>query len=123
MSEKGKIWDERPPLLRGMTTSVETGHGKMYVTLNRNEEGALVEVFARIDRRLSEEDNGYLTCDLGYLEGLARMISISLQHSIPVESIVRQLRWVSCCPLVGQNKSPVDAIAKVLEEAESDAKG
>ena len=77
---------KRPAKLPGITEVVNTGCGKMYVTVNHLN-GKILEV----------------TCYTGgsggcsaMTEGVSRLISIALRHNVPVDEIVEQLNSVRC---------------------------
>lgn len=98
----------RPNVLNGSTVSIPTGHGKMYVTIN-GEDNKLFEVFATIGKAGA--------CDAAFIEGIGRMISTALQYGVPFDVIAHQLRGITCCPVWNnghQVLSPVDGIASAF---------
>ena len=105
---------QRPRRTQGITTKVVSGHGDLYITVNFAD-GCQTpfEVFVRV----GHPDK----CNYAGTEIVARLISLSLQEGIPVESIIRQLRGITCCPTFGNGGHPIlsipDAIAQVLEES------
>jgi ribonucleoside-diphosphate reductase alpha chain len=102
----------RPKIVTGATTSIETGCGKMYVTINEDEEGHPFEVFSQMGKAGG--------CAAAQSEGITRMISLSLRSGIDIESILKQLRGIACpvphmLPGGVRVSSCCDAIAKAVE--------
>lgn len=108
----------RPVVLRGETVKVFTGHGSIYVTINKDNAGRVREVFTNSSK------NGSLNS--ANLEALARVISISLQHGVPLEKLVSTMIGIndgtSQWARIDDGKDrPVmitsipDAVAKVLD--------
>ncbi len=103
----------RPPIVSGATTSIQTGCGKMYVTINEDDEGNPFEVFVQIGKAGG--------CAGAYSEALARLVSLCLRTGVAVESILKQLRGISCpfpqiLPGGERVYSCPDAIAKAVEK-------
>ena len=101
--KNGKNGDEfdRPNRLNSETFRVDTGNGKMYVTVT-DDNGAPVEVFVFLGK------SGQLLNT--FTEALGRVVSLALQHKVPLKNI--------CKTLIGINS---DSIAWHRFE-ESDAK-
>ena len=78
--EKSK---ERPIILSGKTHKVTTNHGNVYLTVNCNDDGRVVEVFTNGGKCGS--------VDASNLEALARVISIALQEGADLERIASTL--------------------------------
>ena len=100
----------RDQRLSGFTDEIITGDGKMYVTLNYDQEG-LREIFIVIGRC-----GGTIA---SMAEGLGRQISMLLQHRIPIEKIAHHLigiRSVNASP-DQQYLSIPDALGQVLKRA------
>jgi ribonucleoside-diphosphate reductase alpha chain len=100
----------RPPLIKGVTERIRTGHGNMYVTINFDEEGHPFEVFNTLGKAGG--------CDSAQLEALSRMISLALRSGVDPAAIVEQLKGISCCPVWDAGvlvSSPADAVAIALE--------
>lgn len=77
---------ERPSKLNAEVFTIDTGNGKMYVTVSTIE-GKPIEIFLHIGK------SGQLLSN--FSEALGRTISIALQHGVPVESIVRTLLGIN----------------------------
>jgi ribonucleoside-diphosphate reductase alpha chain len=105
---------KRPDRLSGFTERVETGCGKLYVTVNFDEQGHPFEVFA-------ETDGG--GCE-AFSEGVSRMASLALRAGVDVKEIVEQLRAVKCANFIRKaatghikGKSCPDVIGRILESS------
>jgi len=100
---------DRPNTLAGTTYRVETGYGRMYVTVN-DLEGEPFEVLATIGK-----SGGMLE---SLLEGMSRMVSASLRAGMDVGEIIEQLRGIRSPKIGYDNGEPIqsipDGIAKVL---------
>ena len=73
----------RPDSLSGVTQRVETGYGKLYVTINEDEAGRPFELFANIGH-----SGGYTN---SFTEALAKVISTALRSGVDPEEIVDEL--------------------------------
>ena len=107
----------RPKILKGTTEKIEIGCGNLYLTLNKDESGKLIETFA-----VSGKQG---TCVRAMCEGLTRCISVGLQHGVPIEVFVKQLKGIRCDkPVLGQEHilSCMDAMAKLLEKEKNNGK-
>lgn len=111
--KEAKIYPRpRPKRTIGVTEQVKTGCGKMYITVNFDEEGML-ETFIT---------TGSAGGCPGFAEGVSRLVSMALRANVAPEAIIDQLTSVSCPnflrrkatdkELVG--KSCPDIIGKVL---------
>jgi ribonucleoside-diphosphate reductase alpha chain len=74
----------RPDSLTGVTQRVETGYGKLYVTINEDENGRPFELFANIGH-----SGGYTN---SFTEALAKVISTALRSGVDPEEIVDELQ-------------------------------
>ena len=102
----------RPKEVSGTTYRIQTGHGNAYITVNADEAGKPLEVFANIGKAGA--------CDDVVMHSLTRIISLALRSNIPVEEIIDQIRGNTCCPVWDQGelvKSAPDAVGVALEAA------
>ena len=100
---------ERPRVVSGVTDEVMTAGGKLFVTLNADEDWRLFEVFIRVGKCGEIE--------YAHLEGLARMVSYSLRTGGRVEGIVDQLSGITSEPVWDRGvlvRSAEDGVAVVL---------
>ena len=74
----------RPDSLNGVTQRVETGYGKLYVTINEDENGRPFELFANIGH-----SGGYTN---SFTEALAKVISTALRSGVDPDEIVDELQ-------------------------------
>jgi len=105
----------RPKVLKGDTIKLNTGHGSLYTTLNRNNNNDVVEIFTTIGK-----SGG---CHGAYLEAISRLVSVSLQNGVPIALIIKQLENIVCCSVWSdgiQIMSPADGIAKILRGSLND---
>lgn len=98
----------RPRNVAGNTERFRTGHGNVYITVNRVEDKPF-EVFAGLGKTGE--------CDGANTGAITRLISLALRSGVPVEEIVDQLEGLTCHPHWDDGvlvKSVPDAIAKSL---------
>ena len=100
----------RPASMKGATIRMMTGCGKLYVTINEDDQG-LFEVFSQMGK-----SGG---CAMSQSEAISRLISLSLRSGVEVEAILKQIRGIRCpSPFLakgGMVLSCPDAIAKAVE--------
>jgi len=102
---------KRPVVVKGTTTRIKTGCGKLYVTLNRDDAGSPIEVFIRLGKAGG--------CASSQTESLGRLISILLKYGVGIEEVIKQLSGIGCHQpmFVGGGKktlSCADAVSQAL---------
>lgn len=118
----GELWRgeilPRPGSAHGVTHRLDTGCGKIYLTINYSPgNGEILETFIT-----TGSDGGCLV----YTEATSRMISLAIRGGISVEKIIEQLQSTHSCPsyqlargrgkTLSPGKSCASAIAKKLSE-------
>ncbi len=102
----------RPDVVTGKTYKVKTGYGALFVTVNDDEYGAPIEVFATLGK-----SGGFFQ---EQSEALCRLISTALRSHIKVEEIIKQMKGIRGPMPVMTNRGTIlslpDAIAQILEE-------
>ncbi|MDR1125241.1 MAG: vitamin B12-dependent ribonucleotide reductase [Deltaproteobacteria bacterium] len=112
VEEQRRAVRNRPDLIYGFTQKVNTGHGKMYVTINEID-GKPFELFATIGK------SGRST--MAKAEAIGRLVSLALRSGIAVADIVAQIKGIGGdAPVFQKGKQGVvqsipDAIAWILE--------
>ena len=102
---------KRPRLAAGITPRVETVSGRMFVTVNVDEDWRPFEIFLRVGKCGEVEH--------AHLEGLARMVSYCLRIGGQVEGIIDQLRGITSEPVWERGvlvRSAEDGVALVLRQ-------
>ena len=98
----------RATKLDGSTLTINTGHGKMYVTVNYDND-QVYEVLAQTGKTGK--------CQAADTEAMGRLISTAVQYGTPVDVITKQLLGITCCPVWNDGKmvlSLADGIGQVL---------
>lgn len=100
----------RSEVLDGYTYRALTGCGNLYITVNHNEEGKLIEVFVRLGKAGG--------CAASQSEALGRLITLALKAGASMEVVIKQLAGIGCHQPSGfgatKALSCADAVAKVL---------
>ena len=102
---------ERPRLAAGITPRVETVSGRMFVTVNVDENWRPFEIFLRVGKCGEVEH--------AHLEGLARIVSYCLRIGGQVEGIIDQLTGITSEPVWDRGvlvRSAEDGVALVLRQ-------
>ncbi len=103
----------RPSVLVGRTIEMMTGCGKLYVTINQDENGEPFEVFTSMGKAGG--------CAQSQCEAIGRLISLDLRSGGDIDLIIKQLKGISCHMKYGFGQNTVlscsDAVGKALELA------
>jgi ribonucleoside-diphosphate reductase alpha chain len=110
------VYKSRPKEpLHGITSKAMTGCGEMYVTINRDPNNKIFEVFFKLGKVGS--------CVSAYLDALGVAISIGLRCGAPVEKYIEKFRGIRCSrPFMRNGEFPTtlscpDAISQALANA------
>ena len=102
---------KRPDLIKGTTRLMKTGCGKLYVTINKDENGNLFELFTQMGKAGG--------CAASQAEAIGRLVSLAFRSNIEPVEIEKQLRGISCHSPAwaagGKIASCSDAISKAIE--------
>lgn len=107
-----KEYIKRPRILEGKTVKVKLASDNLYVTVNFDNKGKVIEVFVNLGKSGSEEK--------AFAEAIGRLISLYLQRGGKVEEVIDTLKDIKGAYVVWQEGKPIysvpDAVAKILEE-------
>ncbi len=102
----------RPNILKAEITRTKTGSGTLYTSVGLDEYGVPVELFINISKHGSGVS--------AFSEALGRVISIALQHGVPVDRIAETITGIVGDKPTWDNgkliKSIPDAVGRVLKE-------
>lgn len=104
---------ERPDIIHGFTYRIKTAYGKLFVTINDDENGQPFEIFSHLGKA-----GGFFAAKA---EAICRLMSLALRSGIDPEEIISQLKGIrGPTPTWGDDGTMIlslpDAIAKVLEK-------
>jgi ribonucleoside-diphosphate reductase alpha chain len=101
---------KRPDVTTGITEKINTGCGRLYVTINEDDEG-ICEIFAQMGK-----GGG---CAFAMSEAISRLVSLGLRSGVDPDAIVKQLVGIGCpSPTVSSGiklMSCPDSIAQALD--------
>ena len=97
--------------MKGITYRMDTAYGKLYVTINEDEQGPF-EVFAQMGK-----SGGFFSAQT---EAITRLISLALRSNVAIEEVIDQLKGIRGPDVSFSEQGMVfslpDAVAKVLEK-------
>lgn len=110
----------------GTTYRIHMQNHNLYITINKNDENELVEVFATVGENKQPNTSHTSGVEDSWAEGLAKMVSLALRAGVSENSIIRNLKNIpSDKPVfttIGDREtselipSPPHAIARAIEE-------
>ena len=102
---------KRPERLSGFTRKIATGRGKLYVTINENDQGRPIELFAKLGKSGHE--------DFAYTEAIGRCITLALRWGVPLQVIHKHLEGITGYDTTWAHgrliKSVPDAISVIID--------
>ena len=102
---------ERPEALLGRTVQVETGRGRLYITLNYRSNSRLFEVFIAHGKAGGN--------DAAMAEALSRLITNNLRCGVDPFEVAKTLRGITDKPVYTAGRqimSVPDAVAQIIEQ-------
>jgi len=103
----------RPEITRGFTYRIKTAYGKLYVTINNDENGQPFEIFSHLGKA-----GGFFAAKA---EAICRLMSLALRSGVDPEEMIEQLKGIrGPTPTWGEDGKMIlslpDAIAQTLEK-------
>ncbi|MBU2534515.1 MAG: TSCPD domain-containing protein [Alphaproteobacteria bacterium] len=102
----------RPKVLQGKTVKIAVGCGNLYLSLNKNSDGELIEVLVHIGKAGG--------CATAFNEALTRSITLGLKYGISAKEYIEELKNIQCPMSVWQEgeqiKSCPDAISWIISQ-------
>lgn len=123
---RGVLIRDRPRRLRNKTTRVQTGLGRLYITVSFLDDKPF-EVFCHVgvESGVEHPDAEEIAIQRANAEEVGRLVSLCLRTDIPVHEIVGQLRGIKGPTPVRWERKLVhgigDAVAIVLSEYKEEA--
>lgn len=104
---------ERPDVIHGCTYRIKTAYGKLFITINDDENGQPFEVFSHLGKA-----GGFFAAKA---EAICRMMSLALRSGVDPEEIIDQLKGIrGPTPTWSEEGKMIlslpDAIAQILEK-------
>ena len=110
---------QRPSLLHGVTTKHRTGCGSLYLIVNE-EDGQVREVLCKLGKAGG--------CAAALLEVVGRLVSVALQHGVPLAPLAKQCAGIrshqhqgeiiQCCVShIGNRLNEVSAESETASDA------
>lgn len=91
-----------------ITALIETGCGKMYVTIAKTQEGKVKKIFAHMGK-----GGG---CASSQLEALSFLAKEAIRADVPISKIITGLKGIGCHVKTDKATSCSDGFAKILEK-------
>ena len=99
----------RPDSLSGVTQRIETGYGKVYVTINEDEDGRPFELFANIGH-----SGGFTN---SFTEAVAKVVSTALRSGVNPQEVVDELQGTRSPKVAWDRGSRIQSIPDALGTA------
>jgi ribonucleoside-diphosphate reductase alpha chain len=93
---------DRPKVASGCTHRIKTGVGKLYVTINEDEDGNPIEVFTTVGK------SGGMT--ESFSEALARQISLNLRSGVSLDPVIDQLENIRSPNIAWDNGESIESV-------------
>ena len=104
---------DRPDVTHGYTYRIKTAYGKLYITINDDENNMPFEIFSHLGKA-----GGFFAAKA---EAICRLMSLSLRSGVDPEELIEQLKGIrGPTPTWGEDGKMIlslpDAIAQTLEK-------